>query len=73
MRQVELNVHSLIDLCVDTMSNQMKGIRSGKQDVHHLLLNMWKGLLKWNDEKWYNEQMCSMLILCQWACFSKLM
>jgi len=46
MRQVELNVQSLIDLCVHTMLNRMKGIRNGRQDVHHFLLNMWKGLRK---------------------------
>jgi hypothetical protein len=32
-RQVESNVQSLIDLFIDLMSYQMKGIGNGKQDV----------------------------------------
>jgi hypothetical protein len=31
--QAEFNVQSLIDLFVDIMSHQMKGIGNGRQDV----------------------------------------
>jgi hypothetical protein len=33
MQHAESNVQSLIDLCVDTMPHQMKGIGNGRQDV----------------------------------------
>jgi hypothetical protein len=42
IKQSESNVQSLIDLFVDTMSHQMKGIGNGRQDVWHLLLESWK-------------------------------
>jgi hypothetical protein len=32
-QQAESNVQSLIDLFINTMSHQMKGIGNGKQDV----------------------------------------
>jgi len=35
--QGESNVQSLIDLSIDTMPHQMKGIKIGRQDVQHLL------------------------------------
>jgi hypothetical protein len=54
---VELNVQSLIDLCANTMLHLMKGIGNDRQDVWHLLLNMWKNLQEQSDEVRYSEQM----------------
>ncbi len=34
----------LIDLCADIMPHLMKGIGNDRQDVWHLLPNMWKNL-----------------------------
>ncbi len=43
-KQVESNVQSLIDLSIDTMPHQMKGIGNGRQELCHLLLETWKSL-----------------------------
>jgi hypothetical protein len=63
MRQVESNVQSLIDLCVDTMLQQMKGIGNGRPNVRCLLPNTWKNLQKKNNEVRYNEQMGIYLLI----------
>jgi hypothetical protein len=49
------NVQSLIDLFVDIMSHQMKGIRYGRQVVRHLLPKTWKSLYECNDQINYME------------------
>jgi hypothetical protein len=41
-KQVESNVQSLIDLSVNTMPHQLKGIENAKHDVRRLLYNTWK-------------------------------
>jgi hypothetical protein len=41
-QHVESNVQSLIDLCANTMSHQMKGVGNGRHGVRHLLPHMWK-------------------------------
>jgi hypothetical protein len=64
MQQVELNVQSLIDMCVDTMPHQMKRIGNGRQDVWCLLLDTWKNLWEQSDEIRYSEKMGNILIFC---------
>jgi len=49
------NVQSLIDLFVDIMSHEMKGIRNGRQAVQHLLPKTWKSLHISNDQINYME------------------
>ncbi len=49
------NVQSLIDLFVDIMSHQMKGIRNGRQDVRRFLFKTWKSLHECNDQINYME------------------
>jgi len=34
--------------------HQMKGIRNGRQDVQHLLVNIWKSFQKQSDEVKHN-------------------
>jgi hypothetical protein len=41
----------LIDLFVDTMSHQMKGIGNGRQDVQCILLKTWKSLQECNNKE----------------------
>ncbi len=50
IRQVESNVWSLIDQCIDVMPHQMKGIGNGRQNVHLLIPNIWKNVRKRNNE-----------------------
>jgi hypothetical protein len=40
----------MIDLIVNTMLHQLKGIEHGRHDVQQLLHDMWKSLWKQNDE-----------------------
>jgi hypothetical protein len=54
-QQVESNVQSLIDLYVDIMPHQMKGIGNGRQDVQCLLLETWKSLQEHSDQMNYME------------------
>jgi hypothetical protein len=49
-KQVESNVQSLIDLNVNTMSHQLKGIKNGRKDVQQILPDTWRSLRKWSDE-----------------------
>ncbi len=44
MQHVKSNVQSLIDLCVNTMSHQMKGVGNGRHGVRHLLPRTWKSI-----------------------------
>ncbi len=55
-QQAESNVQSSIDLFVDTMSNQIKGIGNGRQDVQRLLLETWNSLQEHNDQVYYMER-----------------
>jgi len=41
---------NMIDLSVDTMPHQLKGIRNGRQDVRQLLFNMWRSFWEQTDE-----------------------
>jgi hypothetical protein len=49
VRQAKSNVQSLIDLCVDTMLHQIKGIENGRQDMWRLLFDIWKNLREQSD------------------------
>ncbi len=40
MKHIKSNVQSLIDLCCNTMLHQMKGIKNGRYDVQHFLLDI---------------------------------
>jgi hypothetical protein len=50
------NVQYLIDLFVDIMPHQMKGIGNGKQEVRCLLPKTWKSLQECSDQVNYMEQ-----------------
>ncbi len=48
-------------------SHQMKGFGNGRQDVQHLLVDIWKSLQEWSDEIRYKVCICNMWIL--WLSF----
>jgi hypothetical protein len=48
----------------------MKGIGNGRQDVRHLLVDIWKSLQEWSDEIRYKVCIHNMWIL--WLSFSKI-
>jgi hypothetical protein len=49
--------------CVLTQFASNEGIRNGRQDVQHLLVDIWKSLQEWSDEVIYRVYIRNMWIL----------
>jgi hypothetical protein len=50
-------------ICVLTQFTSNEGIGNGRQDVQHLLVDIWKNLQEWSDEVRYLIYICNMWIL----------
>ncbi len=62
-KQVESNVESLIEQCIDIMLHEMKRIGDGWQNIHLLIPNTWKSIREWSNEECQISHICMLFML----------